>query len=436
MAGKPNLLLLHCHDLGDFLGCYGHPVLTPNLDRLASEGVVFEKHFSTGTVCSPSRGSIMTGCYPHTHGLMGLVHRGWNLDTANHATLPMLLAARGWHTLLAGIQHEHTDPYALGYQTRLENKHCYSETVADQFIRWLNGRDFPASPFMASVGFWEPHRNGLNPSHFRRIGAYPSAEEQNVRVPGWLPDIPEVRKDLADFYGAVAHADQQAGRILDALDARGIRDDTLVVFTTDHGPSFAHAKGTLYDGGTHVALLMRGPGLPAAGTRVPGLTSHVDLLPTLLELVGAPRTAGIEGRSVMPALRGNAAGETREAVFAENNFTNSFDPARMARTGRFKYIRKGVNTSLFDFNIPEIELCPSGFRSNRALFDFYSHERNIEELFDLEKDPSELRNLAASPGYHPALMEMRNLLERHMADTGDPFAGLLNPIRMPGQIHL
>ena len=115
---RPNVILITPHDLGDFLGCYGTPVSTPNLDAMAAEGIIFAQHFSTGTVCSPSRGSITTGCYPHTHGLMGLVHRGWALDVGKCPPLARQLHDAGYQTHLFGFQHEHYDPTRLGYGHR------------------------------------------------------------------------------------------------------------------------------------------------------------------------------------------------------------------------------------------------------------------------------------------------------------------------------
>ena len=112
---KKNILVIHCHDLGDYLGCYGTPVYTPNIDRLAEEGVTLLNHFSTAAVCSPSRASMWTGCYPHTTGLMGLVPRGWEMDVDKCPTLMSYLKEEGYQTVLFGLQHEHWDPYRLSY---------------------------------------------------------------------------------------------------------------------------------------------------------------------------------------------------------------------------------------------------------------------------------------------------------------------------------
>jgi N-sulfoglucosamine sulfohydrolase len=364
------VILITPHDLGDFVGCYGHPVQTPHLDAIAAQGVIFEKHFSSGTICSPSRGAITTGCYPHTNGLMGLVHRGWVLNVAECPPLARLLRDAGYQTHLFGFQHEHYDFSQLGYEASHQGQGMNVEQVVPEFTAWLSSEEATARPFLASVGFFDVHRLGQQrPSTFKR-DVYESAEESRVWVPPWLPDIPPVREELADFYGDITHMDRWIGEIVQALDKAGRAENTILVFTSDHGASFLHGKATLYDGGTKVPWLIRWPNEIPAGTRVTSLTSHVDILPTLLDLLGMPVPAQIQGRSMAALARGRA-GEEREVVFAEKNYTNGYDPSRMVRSDRFKYIRKGLRTCIYDFLIPEIEGAKVQFRMPQV-FSFYS----------------------------------------------------------------
>jgi len=369
----------------------------------------------------------MTGCYPHTNGLMGLVHRGWALDTERFPTLPMLLREAGYATHLFGIQHEHYDPARLGYDTiHPVIRHCYSEAVSSAFCDWLGSREDDGRPFVASLGFFEPHRFGL-PSHFRREGVYASADPSEVEVPPFLPDLPEVRAELADFYGAVRHVDRCVGDVLAAIEKAGLAENTLVMFLTDHGASFQHAKATVYNGGTKVAALCRLPGTIAAGHRVTGFTSHVDLLPTILELLEIPCPDPVQGRSFADAARG-ATAQHRDAVFSEKNITNYYDPQRTIRTADFRYIRKGLQTCLFDFVIPELEQCPTGFGRNRQIFEFYAARRCTEELYDLRKDPGELNNVIDEAAYAQPLADLRARLEAWMEETNDPFLTIRNDI--------
>jgi arylsulfatase A-like enzyme len=443
-VSKANILIITCHDLGDFIGPYGVPVATPNLNLMAREGVMLENHFSCSSVCSPSRGGMLTGCYPHTNGLMGLVHRGWELDADGCPPLPGLLARAGYEANLFGFQHEHWDPRRIGYQNVFRpdgGNHC--EEVVGLFIPWLRERaeqnqekqeaGEEVTPFLASIGFTETHRLGLDPSHFRR-DVYQPAEPSEVDVPPYLPDIPEVRRELADFYGAVKHVDEAVGRIVQALDETGMREETLLIFTSDHGPSFMHAKGTLYDAGCKVAMLIRWPRRLPGGRRCEALTSHVDVLPTVFQLIGVrlPKSLvkRIEGESFASLLYGGSTIE-RGYVFAERNYTNYYDPARMVRSARFKYIRKALRTCIFDFVIPELELCPTSFRRNRQVFDFYPARRCTEELYDLEADPGEMSNLLEDPAHADQLDTLRSVLDSHMEETDDPFRHLRCDLLMP-----
>lgn len=444
---RPNVILFTAHDLGDFLSTCGHPTSTPNLERFARDGVVFENHFSQGTVCSPSRGSIMTGCYPHTNGLMGLVHRGWALDAARHPALPSLLGAHGYRTHLFGFQHEHYDASCLGYQEQHATANCHADCVVGELLAWLRGRsrrsgrssggrgapeEAPEAPFFVGVGTSETHRIGINPSGFKHE-LYTPVDRDRVRVPPWMPDIPEIREDLADFYGCVAFLDRHFGRLLDVLDETGLSDGTIVVFTTDHGASFLHGKASVYDGGVKVALQMRAPGILPAGRRVGALTAHVDILPTLFELLALPLPAGIEGRSFAAQARGEGGG--RRFVFGEKNYTNYYDPTRWVRTSRFKYIRKGLCTNVFDFVIPELELQRADFRRLRSVWDFYSPRRCTEELYDIGEDPGELRNLVEDSSRSALLGELRAALDRHLDETADPFRFLRNDLPLPRETY-
>src|SRR5437870_4686149 len=190
MPDRPNILLIITHDTGQHLGCYGRQsVRTPNLDRLAAEGVRFENHFCTAPQCSPSRGSILTGRFPHVNGLMGLVNRGWHLPDSE-TTLAEYLGAAGYETLLFGFQHEKRDLSSL--------RRCYQwisdrsvpplgENVAPEVARFLRERGTRDRPFFAMVGFEETHRP---------FDRYAPADPAAVEVPPFLPDLPEVRQDL------------------------------------------------------------------------------------------------------------------------------------------------------------------------------------------------------------------------------------------------
>lgn len=438
---KPNVLFIHCHDLGTFLGCYGHPVSTPRIDEFAAHGVLFENHFATATICSPSRGSLWTGHYPHSNGLMGLMPRGWALDTTRCQHLSATFKNAGYETHLFGVQHEHWDPFAIGYQSVHTKAEDTAEHISTAFRSWLKNREPSSRPFLASVGFFEPHRFGLasqglkpellqqEPSHFRSP-RYSSADPSIVKIPPHLPDSDAQRQELADFYGAVQYMDAHTGTILDSVRDAGCQNNTIVVFTSDHGASFLHSKGTLYDGGTKVPLIVRWPDVLPEGNRIRALTSHVDVFSTLCEWVGIECQSGTEGFS-FTSLTDSHSQHVREFVFAERNYTQYFDPARMIRSKHHKYIRNGIRKCVFDFVLTEIELGAVAFRNDLSVFRHYASQRVQEELYDLDKDPGELRNLAGDPTFAAIKNEMSNQLKEHFIRTADPFDSMHIPLLMP-----
>jgi len=272
-AQRPNVLLIVVHDVGTRLGCHGETsVRTPALDDLAEEGVRFDRHFATACFCSPSRGSIITGKHPHVNGLMGLVNLNWDLPESN-VTLAQMVGAAGYETYLFGLQHEATDARRLGFQhvsDRSVPSKCH--TVAGLVTEFLRSRPRKAPPFYARVGFSEVHRPW---------SSYEADDPADVRVPGYLADTPGARQDVAMFHGSIRSMDAAVGAILAALDESGLRDDTIAVFTTDHGIAFPRAKATLYDPGINTTLLMRWPeGFPGGGVHRE-LLSNVDLEPIL-----------------------------------------------------------------------------------------------------------------------------------------------------------
>ncbi|WP_155771536.1 sulfatase-like hydrolase/transferase, partial [Mycobacterium asiaticum] len=246
----------------------------------ATESILFTSAHATAPLCSPSRGSLFTGRYPQSNGLVGLAHHGWEYRN-DVRTLPQLLSEAGWYSALFGMQHETSYPKRLGFD-EFDVSNSYCEYVVAKVEEWLSHSvtDLAGRPFLLTAGFFETHR----PYPHDR---YEPADSAAVDLPDYLPDTPEVRQDLADFYGSIATADAAVGRILDTLSATGLDANTWVVFFTDHGPAFPRAKSTLYDAGTGIALIIRPPAHLALPPRVyDELFSGVDLVPTLLGLLG------------------------------------------------------------------------------------------------------------------------------------------------------
>lgn len=378
---RQNVLIVHWHDLGRYLGVYGHDdVSSPRLDQLAAEGIVFTRAHATAPLCSPSRGSLFTGRYPQSNGLLGLAHHGWEYR-AGVRTLAHLMSESGWYTALFGMQHETSNPARLGFD-EFDVSNSYCEYVVEQATRWL--ADPPREPFLLTTGFFETHR----PYPRDR---YEPADAATVDVPDYLPDTGDVRDDLAEFYGSIAVADAKVGELLDALGAAGLDENTWVVFMTDHGPALPRAKSTLYDAGTGIALIVRPPrSARIAPHRYDELFSGVDLLPTLLDLLGVPIPAEVDGLSHASNLRNfaEARHQVRSEVYTTKTYHDSFDPIRAIRTKEYSYIENYAVRPMLDLPWDIADSPPGRLVGPQA-----AGPRPARELYDLIEDPTETNNL-------------------------------------------
>jgi arylsulfatase A-like enzyme len=346
---------------------------------------------------------LFTGRYPHSNGLVGLAHHGWEYRTGVR-TLPQILGEAGWYSALFGMQHETSYPSRLGFD-EFDVSNSYCDYVVGRGQEWLT-ESAPlqeGNPFLLTVGFFETHRP-YPPEQ------YEPADTADVEVPDYLPDTPQVRGDLATFYGAIATADAAVGRLLDTLTATGLEASTWVVFLTDHGAAFPRAKSTLYDAGTGIAMIIRPPSRLGVAPRVyDELFSGVDLLPTLLELLGVDGPAEVEGvshaRNVLAPPTGSMA--VRDYVYTEKTYHDSFDPIRAIRTKEFSYIENYARRPLLDLPL-DIEESPSG----KAVEPFIHQPRPQRELYDLLRDPAESDNLLTGESTDRAEAIAADLAER------------------------
>jgi arylsulfatase A-like enzyme len=410
---KDNVLIVHWHDLGRYLGVYGHPdVSSPRLDRLAAEGILFTRAHATAPLCSPSRGSLFTGRYPQSNGLIGLAHHGWEYRSGV-CTLPQILTDVGWYSALFGMQHETSYPQRLGFD-EFDVSNSYCEYVVDKAGEWLREgtENLAGQPFLLTAGFFETHR----PYPRDR---YEPADSAQVDLPDYLPDTPEVRGDVASFYGSIATADAAVGRLLDTLAETGLAASTWVVFFTDHGPAFPRAKSTLYDAGTGIGMVIRPPANRALPPRVyDELFSGVDLLPTLLGLLGLDVPPDVDGVSHARALLApdpNAV-PVRDHVYTTKTYHDSFDPIRAIRTKEYSYIENYVPRPMLDLPL-DIEESPSG----HTVAPFVTGPRPERELYDLRTDPTETTNLLAGddPGADEVAADLAVRLHDWRQRTGD-----------------
>jgi arylsulfatase A-like enzyme len=412
VADLPNILYMHSHDSGRYTQPYGEPVPMPNVQALADQGVLFREAFCAAPTCSASRACLLTGQYGQSNGMLGLAHRGWSLRDYSHHIVHTLRDA-GYTSILIGEQHISKEPAVIGYDEVMKVPTSRVESVAPLAMEVLKRPR--ERPLFLSIGFFETHREFLPPGSLRDV--------HYSKPPPNLPDTPEVRADVAAFKASARSLDQGVGMVLNQLDACRLADETLIVFTTDHGMPFPGAKATLYDRGLGVMLILRGPEPFAGGRVIDALVSHIDIYPTICAQLEIPRPSFLQGVSLLPLLRAEVA-DVREEIFAGSTWHAAYEPQRAVRTARHKYIRRWG-----DRRTPVLANTDDGPSKDLLLRHGWA-EREIprDQLYDVFFDPNEAENLAGDPAHADVLADLRARLEQWMHDTEDPLlAGHVDP---------
>ncbi|MEM6820355.1 MAG: sulfatase [Verrucomicrobiota bacterium] len=397
---KPNVVFVTTHDSGRYFNCYGvSSVHSPNINALAEEGVLLENCFCTSPVCTPSRASMMTGLYPQSHGMIGLLQAPWcwkQKDGVRH--LAQILKHEGYHTQLIGLQHEFAgEEQATGFCEGLSSEDFSANELADQFDEFLQKREHHEQPFYAQIGFFETHTPfcRYQSVHDDRLG---------VNVPKYVEDGDAVREYLAQLQGSVREVDQAIGKLHESLKRLRLEENTIVVFATDHGIEMPRAKWTCYDAGIEVAVIVSwADGGVYGGRRIQPLISSMDLMPTLLELLEIEIPKEIEGESFADLLRGESELSNRDAVYGLFEDKEQ----RYVRTDEFKLIR--------NFKIHRSFTVPVDFEdAGRGPF------VPFVELYHVKNDPLEQYNLALDSEYQGVLHRMDGLLWSWMEQMQDP----------------
>ena len=445
---RPNVVVITTHDSGRWFGCYGQPnAHTPNVDRLANDGVRLSQHYCASPICSASRAAMLTGCYPQTNGVLDLTFPPFDTtlnDPRQH--LSHVLRDAGYHTNLFHFQHVTRDLSELAYdqchaqqappgvegrkrptapETAEAFKAFLDQNTRDQNTRDQNTRDQNArqqtkgqtQPFYAEIGFFETH----TPYNF---GGVEPDDSHGVYVPPYLADDDAARENCAHLQGALRRVDDAVGIILDALDAHDLARNTIVVFCTDHGVELPRAKWFLYDAGIEAAMIWRWPAGGISGGRVcDWMTSNVDFMPTLLELIDARAAHAMEGVSYAGGLRADAEAQpAREAIFGYFQKGES----RCVRTQRYKLIRKYMSLN----NAIKRHAGESAGQKPMDVSDRRMRQvLSPAELYDLHDDPLEANNLAEHPDYAEVSEQMHDRLWRWMESVRDPV--LDGPVAVP-----
>jgi len=415
-----NILYVHTHDSGHYFSPYGFDVKTPNIQDFADDAVVFNNAHCVSPTCSPSRAALLTGKYPHQIGMLGLSQRGFDMDFSQH--LVRFLKKYRYHTVLCGIQHEASwylehekGANIIGYDENLTGD--ISGYEQEELVHWDYKNSTNASkwldsyvsesPFFLSFGMYSTHRR------------YPkeildSIDVDKVKPPDNIINNEVTRTDHAQFMTSLYAADEAFGEVIQALKRNNLYDDTLIIFTTDHGLANPFTKCNLYEAGTHVALMIRNPRLKNQGSYVHQMVSHLDVFPTICDILEIDKPNDLEGVSLEPILKGSSE-MCHDYLFGEINFHTSYEPIRSVKTNRYKYIKYYddydlINRSNIDSSITK------DFYMNNGLSEI---KKNREQLFDLYYDPNEKNNLIDDDDYESIKVAMRNQLEKHLNDSDD-----------------
>lgn len=470
-----NILLLIADDLGKHLGCYGcKSSKTPQIDKLAAAGAVFALAFASTASCSPSRSVIYTGLHTHENGHYGLQGGHNHFQCFHHIeTGPRLFNALGYRTGIIGKVHV-GPPDIFPWHIREESETRDVTWVAERGEAFFQEAQQTGQPFFLTVGYVDPHRDiktrgGFGNGETCRGKVVPrEIHPDELDIPPFITDLPETRAEYVEYHKAISRLDTGVGMILDSLERLGLADSTLVIFCSDNGPPFINSKTTLYDAGTRLPLIVRQPGFSNPGVMNPNMISYIDILPTLLDWAGAPSDFSVRimpleeqattletrpppppkrlGRSFLPILhRSDVAPEEewQHSVYGSHTFheATNYWPTRILRSRRFKYHRNIAWQLPFPFasdlyaslsfegirNLSSSDQSSSLSSKKSAGIMIGSRPlknyilRPPEELYDLETDPLEVRNLAEEKDFDAVLKQMRQAVENWQLTTKDPW---------------
>lgn len=424
---KPNIIWIIVEDMSGHWSCYGETTIrTPNIDKMADEGELFENAFVTSPICSPSRSAMVTGMYSTTFGAHN--HRSQVQEGkggGNQAYfdsyelpeeipfLPRLFKEAGYYTVLGNEQS------ILNNQNKSQ-KLGKTDYNFEWDSSWYDSNDWKyrqnGQPFFAQIQ--------LRGGKFRNAPVENPVNPDEVKIPPYYPNDAVIRKDWAEYLNSVIHLDKEVKKICDRLEAEGIADSTAVFLFTDHGISHLRGKQFLYDDGIKIPLIVRWPEVTRSGSRRKDLVTQIDISTTSLYLAGIPIPEVTQGQSFY--------GENyrpAEYIFAaRDRGDETVDLIRAVRTDRFKYIRN------FFPHKPHAQ--PNRYKDGKRIIQhmrglysegklkkettrYFKGTRPTEELYDLEKDPYEMNNLAQNPTFQDTLQRMQNILVSHIIDTHD-----------------
>ncbi len=480
LAAEKNIVLFVTDDEGPTLGCYGDPVaVTPNIDALAADGTRFTHAFATTASCSASRSVILSGLHNHKNGQYGHQHHFHKFASYHNLvslTLPRVLANAGYRTARCGKYHVAPE-IVYHFDETIPGSCRNASAMADACASFIQS-DKDDRPFFLYFATCDPHRGGgidktssleLKPDLFGNKpdrGNHPGVEEvfydpQDVVVPYFLPDTPETRSELAQYYQSCSRIDAGVGRLVAILKEAGVYDKTLIVFTSDHGMAFAGGKTTVYEAGLNVPFVVRDPYIDRRGVVSHALLSHIDITPSLVDFAGAldrkrNGPADYQNPDQFWMQRGEVLKENRsggnqfqsyqgkswigildqpdathhDAIMASHTFheIQMYYPMRVYRDKKYKLIWNIAHKLDYPFasDLWAASSWQAQFRKGlgaaygQKTVGEYIHRPEFE-LFDVQKDPHEKENLAEKSEHQELLKAYQAKLKSLQKEMEDPW---------------
>lgn len=414
-ADRPNIVLIGSEDISPSLGCYGDPdAITPNLDRLASQGARFTRCFTHAPVCAPSRSGLITGTYPTT---LGSHHMRSKLVSAP-PTFPEYLQKAGYFVAWPGKTDFNFNPTKGWVNTTQDwTKNPGLLPTDKPWLAYINFTITHESQARATPAQYEKNTARLKPGEKR--------DRTKLRLPPYFPDTPATRECVGKYHDNITAMDYLVGDVLKLLDDKKWSDNTVVIFFGDHGWGLTRGKRWPYDSGTRVPFLVRWPGKVQPGTIRDDLTCFLDVAPTLLSLAGADKPPQMQGRVFL----GDGTQPAPKYVFScRDRMDETYDRVRAVRGERYRYVRN-FHPELPYFQwinyMDEMPILKDWRRLafegklNPVQMQWFARTKPKEELYDLEADPYEVKNLAGSAEHRVLREEMRAALDKWVVDTKD-----------------
>jgi len=425
---RPNILWVSCEDISPDLGCYGDSyAVTPNIDRLAAEGVRYTNVYAHAGVCAPARSGIITGMYPTTIGTHHMRCEG--VPPANVKCFSEYLRAAGYYCTNNVKTDYQFDPPMTAWDESSRKAHWRGRAKGQPFFAVFN--------FTTSHESQIRNRSKAMQKSLANLKPHERHDPAKAVLPPYYPDTPVVRKDWAQYYDVITLMDKQVGDVLSQLEDDGLADNTIVWFWGDHGRGLPRGKRWIYDSGIHVPLIIRVPkklrklAMPdnsdaaKPGSVSDDLIAFIDFAPTMLSLAGVKIPEHIQGRAFIGAQKA----EPREYIFAaRDRMDEAYDLIRAVRDKRFKYIRnympyvtRGQDIEYMNQmpTMQEMRRLNAAGRLKGPQMQYFHKTKPLEELYDTLNDPHEVKNLADNPQYNYVLERMRSVHRKWMKETSD-----------------